>query len=541
MARVDSLPEGAKELLQIGSVIEREFSYKLLKTVAGLSEIELLPRLSALKDSELLYERGIYPEITYIFKHALTREVVYESILSKRRKNLHGEIGNAIEALYRENIYEYFGILAEHYELGEDWEKGAEYSHLAAQNAERAGSMNNAISYSRKRVTCLEKLPRTDDVQKRIIDARTALGHYLLRLLNYYEAKEAVEPIIDLALKSADKKTLAGILTIIGNYEYFVEEALTNAFEHLEGAVKISEELEDNALIAFTSWRLGIALSRNCEFEKAASYYERVLSINVEANSLWGISLAKSYLSLFCYPWWGKVSLGCQTSIEAVRVAEESGDVYSKAMAYIAHGYSCYAMGFLKEAKEHLLRGADFSEKINYAIFTSVSGWALGELYYEMGEYEHSRNQYAKAVRLIERNRSHPSWLSLNKIGLAKARVMLNEKDIDLESLYVYVNENKHKVYEGWKLAYIGEIFLNMDDQHMSVAEEWIKRAIETNKRDKMTWYLARNYTLYADLLKRKGDKLKSKENLIKAIEIFEECGAEGWVEKTEKELVTLS
>jgi len=71
MARVDSLPEGAKEVLQAGSVIEREFRYELIKEITGLLEQELLSHLSALKDSELLYERGIYPQSTYIFKHAL--------------------------------------------------------------------------------------------------------------------------------------------------------------------------------------------------------------------------------------------------------------------------------------------------------------------------------------------------------------------------------------------------------------------------------------------------------------------------------------
>jgi len=104
MSRVDSLPEGAKEVLQTGSVIEREFGYELIKQVAGLEDQELLRHLSALKDSELLYERGIFPRSAYIFKHALTREVVYDSILIKRKKQLHGLIGDAIEKVYKENI-----------------------------------------------------------------------------------------------------------------------------------------------------------------------------------------------------------------------------------------------------------------------------------------------------------------------------------------------------------------------------------------------------------------------------------------------------
>jgi class 3 adenylate cyclase len=85
MARVDSLPEGAKGVLQTGSVAGREFSQDLIQMVTGRSERELLSHLSVLKDAELLYERGIYPQSTYIFKHALTQEVVYNSLLLKRK------------------------------------------------------------------------------------------------------------------------------------------------------------------------------------------------------------------------------------------------------------------------------------------------------------------------------------------------------------------------------------------------------------------------------------------------------------------------
>jgi tetratricopeptide (TPR) repeat protein len=97
MDRGDSLPEGAKEVLQNGSLIEREFGYELIKQVTDLAEPELLAHLSVLKDAELLYERGIYPQSTYIFKHALTQEVVHDSILTRKRKQLHEVIGNAIE------------------------------------------------------------------------------------------------------------------------------------------------------------------------------------------------------------------------------------------------------------------------------------------------------------------------------------------------------------------------------------------------------------------------------------------------------------
>ena len=133
MARVDHLPEGAREVLRTGSVIEREFSHELIRKVTGLPEQELLSHLSTLRDSELLYERGIYPNSTYIFKHALTREVVYDSILTKKRKQIHEKIARAIEEIYGDNICDYYGVLANHCMACEDYEKGAEYARLEAR------------------------------------------------------------------------------------------------------------------------------------------------------------------------------------------------------------------------------------------------------------------------------------------------------------------------------------------------------------------------------------------------------------------------
>jgi L-arabinose isomerase len=81
---------------------------------------------------------------------------------------------------------------------------------------------------------------------------------------------------------------------------------------------------------------------------------------------------------------------------------------------------------------------------------------------------------------------------------------------------------------------------LNIDDQHLSEAENWIQSAIEADQRNRMMFHLGRDYALYANLFKTKGDKLRARENFGKAVEIFKECGADGWVEKAEKELATI-
>ncbi len=118
---------------------------------------------------------------------------------------------------------------------------------------------------------------------------------------------------------------------------------------------------------------------------------------------------------------------------------------------------------------------------------------------------------------------------------------MNKEKDVDLESLYAYSRDIKLKIAKGWSEKYVGEILLNIDDQHMSEAEHWIQKALESDQRNGLMFHLGNDYALYADLFKRKGDRLKAQENLGKAIEILKECGAGGWVTKYEKELAGLS
>ncbi len=82
---------------------------------------------------------------------------------------------------------------------------------------------------------------------------------------------------------------------------------------------------------------------------------------------------------------------------------------------------------------------------------------------------------------------------------------------------------------------------MNIDDQHISEAEDWVKKAIEVDKTNCTMWSLGSDYAFYAELFKRKGNPSKATENMNKAIEIFSECGADGWVGKCEKELATLS
>jgi class 3 adenylate cyclase/tetratricopeptide (TPR) repeat protein len=541
MARVDSLPEAAKDVLKTGSAIEREFSYELIRRVTSLSEQELLSHLSALRDAELLYERGIYPQSTYIFKHALTREVVYDSIMTKRREKLHLDVGEAIEEIYKDNLDEHYAVLAEHYIAGENYEKGAQYCRLAARKAQRSVSLNDAISYSEKRVACIEKLPKTGDVERKIVDARTALGLYYNQITYPVQAKEAVEPVVKLALEVDYKRRISQIYTIIGTYYSMVEEAVPEALKYLEGALKMAEELNDRLSMWAASHWLGHTLASNCEFEEAVHHLDKALQINVAANVIWGISIMKSCIANTIYNQQGKFDLAYQISSEGLRLAEDSGDILSKGEAYTSHGIACYGKGFLDEAEAHLLKAVDFCDRINYFGMYVLASHCLGHTYFVRAEYQKAQDYYNKAISLTERLGISPSGANLIRIDMARAKVMSNERHVDLEELYRYEVENKVRMYEGYVLRRIGEILLNIDTKHMSETEEWINKAIEADKRNGTRFSLGQDYAAYAVLFKRRGDTPKAKENLSRAIEIFKECGSDGWVEKAEKELGGLS
>ncbi|MGD9045676.1 MAG: adenylate/guanylate cyclase domain-containing protein [Desulfobacterales bacterium] len=241
MARVDSLTDGAKEVLQTGSAIEREFSYDLIKSVKGLPEQELLSHLSVLKDSELLYERGIYPDTTYIFKHALTRDVVYESILTKKKKNLHEKIGDAVEQLYADRIEEQYELLAHHYALSEQWEKAVHFGRLAAEKANKLSQFQQAVTICEQTLEWLLKLPENKLRQESQVDIQLDICWSNLGLGQFEEA-EAVCLQAETTSKLLNDRIRLGTIYLGIGYSYVfrgnfkkTEHYALQAIQYLEG------------------------------------------------------------------------------------------------------------------------------------------------------------------------------------------------------------------------------------------------------------------------------------------------------------------
>ncbi len=158
-----------------------------------------------------------------------------------------------------------------------------------------------------------------------------------------------------------------------------------------------------------------------------------------------------------------------------------------------------------------------------------------------MRDYQKAQAYYEKGISALERTRIYPFWANMWKVSLARSKVLNNEQDITLGQIFAYYENMNHKVHKGWSARHVAEILLNLDDQHISEAEDWVKKAIEVDKRNGTMWSLGLDHGFYAEWFKRKGDQPQAKENLAKAIDILKECGADGWVRRYEEEMASLS
>ena len=202
-ARIDRLPPEEKRLLQTAAVIGTEVPLPLLQAIAELPEEALHRGLAHLQAAEFLYETRLFPEHEYTFKHALTHEVAYGSLLQERRRVLHARIVEALEALAGDRVAEQVERLAHHALRGEVWDKALAYCRQAGEKAMARSAHREAVGYFEQALSALPHLPETRDTREQAIDLRLALRSALLpsgdfgRILAYLREAEALAAALD--------------------------------------------------------------------------------------------------------------------------------------------------------------------------------------------------------------------------------------------------------------------------------------------------------------------------------------------------------
>ena len=180
-ARIDRLPPEEKQLLQTAAVIGTEVPLALLQAIAEVPEEALRLGLTHLQAAEFLYETHLFPEHEYTFKHALTQQVAYGTLLQERRRALHARIVEALEALAGERVAEQVERLAHHALRGEVWDKALAYCRQGEKAMARS-AYREAVGSFQQALSALPHLPETRDTREQAIDLRLALRTALLRL-----------------------------------------------------------------------------------------------------------------------------------------------------------------------------------------------------------------------------------------------------------------------------------------------------------------------------------------------------------------------
>src|SRR6516162_7013906 len=179
-ARIDRLSSAQKDLLQTLAVIGRESSLGLLKQVTSSSDAQLGPTLAQLRASEFIYEQPVAADVEYVFKHALTQEVGYNSLLIDRRKVLHERAGLALESLYASRLDDHLEKLAHHYSRSDNVGKAIEYLKRAGRQAMRRSAHLAATSYLQLGLEFLPKLEEPPERDLQELQLQAALGQALL-------------------------------------------------------------------------------------------------------------------------------------------------------------------------------------------------------------------------------------------------------------------------------------------------------------------------------------------------------------------------
>jgi class 3 adenylate cyclase/tetratricopeptide (TPR) repeat protein len=279
-ARIDRLPPDEKVLLQTLAVIGREFSSSLLKKVAEQAEEELYHQLSHLQSAEFIYEQPAFPEVEYIFKHALTQEVAYNSLLQERRKVLHERVARAIEEVYGTRLEDRYGELAHHYSRSGNTQKAVDYLQLAGQQAVRRSANVAAVTHLTAALELLNTLPDTLERVQQELSLQLTLGPALMALKSYTapEVGKTYTKARELCQRLGETPQISPVLGGLWLF-YLLRGELQTARGIAEQLLAVAQRLQDPALLLLASQELGCALYFLGEPASARAYLEQGIAL----------------------------------------------------------------------------------------------------------------------------------------------------------------------------------------------------------------------------------------------------------------------
>jgi class 3 adenylate cyclase/tetratricopeptide (TPR) repeat protein len=528
MARIDRLEEAPKRALQLASVIGREFTIRLLERISDV-HAQLERFLQELKVLEFIYERSFYPELAYMFKHALTHDVAYQSLLVQHRKALHRVVAMAIEELYTERLPEFSAMLAYHYEQGEMWDKALPYLVQAGQEAQKVYANQEAVGYYDRALDVSARLGMAVEPSTLMtLYAGKGAAHFLRS--EFMPAIEAYCHMREVAQQVGDRTREAEALYQLGMSCLWAHD-FEQALEHAAQAQAIASAVDAKDSLAGSIWVSGKVPMVTGNLEKAMSSFETSLRLSREAGNtmLEGFSLWD--LGLLCN-WKGEYAQALQLQEQGITL----GQTHNLGLVLIwtiwMKGLTCGGKGAYDEAVASLLEALKLSEQLGDTFFRcrtlNTLGWLYGEIYNLEPAIRYNREAAEVSYAIGE-----PELIHYAEINLANNYLVLG----DLERAQHYLEQVYHATqqpgtwgdewmkwrYEQYLYHSLGELWLTKGEgaQALECAEECLKLAEPTMSRKN----LVKGWRLKGQALLAQGQGEAAEAALKRALTIGQEIG----------------
>jgi class 3 adenylate cyclase/tetratricopeptide (TPR) repeat protein len=543
-ARIDRLPPDDKRLLQTASVIGKDVPVALLHAIAELDEPDVRAGLARLQGAEFLYEIQLFPEAEYTFKHALTHEVAYGTLLGDRRRALHARLVEAIERLQADRLEEQVNRLAQHAQRGEVWDKAVAYLRQAGLRAMARAANREAIAHLEQALETLRRLPETKETTELTIDIRIDLRNALLPFGDRARIGNHLHEAEMLARTLGDQHRLGRIATFklteclaTGDYD--------EAVRFGQEALSIARTLNDRSIEVVATLFLGMTHVARGEFSDAATCLERNAALEGDLRSerfgAPGIPYASSRAWLAdVLSELGRFDEAIGHAEAAVQIAEAADRPLTLYIDLFALGRAHLRRGDLPRATRVLERNLDLCRTWQFVVAIPSAAAALGAAYAHAGRADEALPLVVGAVEEFRRRELHTrpalillcagmTYLSAGRIGEAASHA---REALALTRRVGARGSEAHALCLGGDVASTG----GAED-----AEGYYREALALAEPRGMRPLVAHCHLGLGKLYRRTGKHEQAQEHLATATTMYREMGMTYWLEQAQTELVRAS
>jgi class 3 adenylate cyclase/tetratricopeptide (TPR) repeat protein len=519
-ARIDRLEEPVKRMVQMAAVIGREFGLRLLTQLSDVAaKVELY--LDMLKHQEFIHEKRVFPELEYIFKHAVIQEVAYQSLLTPRRQQLHGAIGRAIEELDADRVEEHAAILAYHYARSEQREKAVAHSLRAGDRATRLYAHAEATTHYMQALLLARALPASPEAQRAQIDAILKLAAVGATRQDMERDRKNLEQARALAAALGDDARLAQVLYWLGRLAY-VRGEYPAALTCVEQSLAIADQLDDDALSAPPVNLMGRVYFLFSDYLKAS----RLLARSVEQMRRLGNTSEEATaagFAGFAFGFMGEFESAFVHANHGLHLAREIQNPFAEAAAYFYRGLIHEQRGAWPESIKDCEEARRIGERVGDLFRIYVVKCTEGRVYTLSGDPARGRALLEEAAALAEQLGTN-FWLAWRTSYLAACLLALGELEavppLCYEAIRVadVTGDQYPKTLAQRTLA---EAWFALGSAAPESADELMLEAIRLQQSIGAKPELSRSYVTYARTLQARGERDKARMYLIQAIDMF--------------------